>query len=117
MSFGVRTQLHGELIDSISLDVIRFHLYVYAEDFLVPRHARITRASLGGYLREPVVSPITETHVFSLDESESAELLERFTDNEVVDFELIFANGDVRTFRIYPSGDRTFYVWAEIFRS
>ena len=108
------TQLHGE-----SLGVIRFHLYIYPEDMPTAPAAseRIIEASLGGYRSEGNDVSIQKMHIFSLSADESAELLQRFTDNEVVEFELKFANGDVKQFKIYPSGDRTFYVWAEMFHT
>jgi len=58
-----------------------------------------------------------EIHVFSLEENESAILLQRFIDNDAVEFELNFATGDRREFKIYPTGDRTFFIWAEMFNT
>lgn len=115
--FVANTHLHGDLIPPESLGVIQFHLYVYPEDFPLPASQRIVRASLGGYPSKANVVSNAEIHIFSLEEDESAQLLQRFIDSETVDFELSFANGDQRQFRIYPSGDRTFYVWAEMFRT
>jgi len=56
-------------------------------------------------------------HAFLLGVDESTQLLQRFTDNETVEFELKFASGDLRQFKIYPSGNRTFYVWADMFQT
>ena len=60
---------------------------------------------------------LSNIHTFSLNEDESAQLFQRFIDNEIVEFELIFANDDMRQFKIYPSGNRTFYVWANMFQT
>ena len=67
--------------------------------------------------RLPNVVSNAEIYIFSLGEEESVQLLQRFVDNKVVEFELTFANGDVRGFKLYPSGDRTFYVWEEMFQT
>jgi hypothetical protein len=115
--FVANTQLLGNLIPPESLGVITFHLYVYPEDFPVAASEMIVEASLGGVRTEANVVSNAEIHIFSLDEDESAKLLQRFIDNEVVDFELILANGDKKAFKIYPSGDRTFYVWADMFQT
>jgi hypothetical protein len=115
--FAANTQLHGSLIPPESLGLIRFHLYVYPEDFPIATSERIIEASLGGYRSEANVVSNAEIHTFSLNAEESAQLLRRFTDNEVVEFELKFANGDMKQFKIYPSGDRTFYVWANMFQT
>lgn len=115
--FAANTQIYGDLIPPESLGVIQFHLYVYPEEFPVPSSQRIVRANLGGHPSEANVVPNAEIHIFSLEADESAQLLQRFVNNEIVDFELTFANGDQRQFSIYPSGDRTFYVWAEMFRT
>ena len=78
---------------------------------------KIIEASLGGVRTEANVVSNAEIHIFSLDEDDSAQLLQRFINNEIVDFELILANGDKKDFKIYPSGDRTFYVWADMFQT
>jgi hypothetical protein len=112
--FTANTQFHDE-----SLGVIRFHLYVYPEDMpTAPATSeRIIEATLGGYRSEVNDVSIEKMHIFSLSADESAHLLQRFTDDEMVEFELKFANGDLRQFKIYPSGDRTFYVWASMFQT
>jgi hypothetical protein len=109
--FRAYTQLHGE-----STGVIRFHLEVHPEDMpTAPATSeRIIEASIGGYRSEAKLLSTAEIHAFLLSADESAQLLQRFIDNEVVEFELKFANGDVKQFNIYPSGDRTFYVWADM---
>ena len=98
-----------------SLGVFRFHLYVYPEDLPKASSERIVEASLGGFHSEAKV--LSNIHTFSLNEDESAQLFQRFIDNEIVEFELIFANDDMRQFKIYPSGNRTFYVWANMFQT
>ncbi len=115
--FVANTQLHGSLIPPESLGVIRFHLYVYPEDMpnAPATSERIIEASLGGFHSE--ANEVSSIHIFSLNEDESAQLLQRFIDSEIVEFELTFANGDMRQFKIYPSGDRTFYVWANMFQT
>ena len=100
MRFTANTQLRGE-----SLGVIRFHLEIHSED-LKATSERITEANLGGYLGEG--NTLSEIQSFSLNAEESMQLLQRFTDSEVVAFELKFASGDTRQLNIYPSGDRTF---------
>lgn len=115
--FAANIQLHGDLSPPESHGVIRFHLYVYPEEFPVASAERIVRASLGGYASEANVLSNAEIHVFSLEEDESVDLLQRFINSEIVDFELTLANGDQKQFSIYPSGDRTFHVWAEMFRA
>ena len=107
--FTANTQLQGE-----SLGVIRFALEFYPED-LQPTSDRITEANLGGYRGEAIV--LSEIQTFLLNAEESMQLLQRFTDSEIVAFELKFANGDTRQFKIYPPGDRTFYVWANMFQT
>ena len=107
--FTANTQLRGE-----SLGVIRFHLAVYPEDLKVTSE-RITEANLGGYRGE--ANTVSEIQTFSLNAEESMQLLQRFTDREVITFELKFASGDTRQFNIYPSGDRTFYIWANMFQT
>jgi len=109
--FVANTQLHGD----DSLGVIRFHLYVYPEDLPIASSERIVDASLGGFHSEAKV--LSNIHTFSLNEDESAQLLQRFIDSEIVEFELKFATGDVKQFKIYPSGNRTFYVWADMFHT
>lgn len=109
LRFTANTQLQGE-----SLGVIRFALEVYPED-LRPTSERITAANLGGYRGEAKME--SEIQTFLLNAEESMQLLQRFTDSEIVAFELKFANGDTRLFKIYPSGDRTFYVWANMFQT
>lgn len=115
--FTANTRLHGDLIPTESLGVIRFHLYVYPEDFPIATSERIIEASLGGFHSKANVVSNAEIHIFSLEEDESTQLLQRFIKNEVVDFELKFANGDERQFKIYSSGDRTFYVGADMFQT
>ena len=115
--FSANTQLHGDLTPPESLGVIQFHLYVYPEYSPVEASQRIVRANLGGYPSEANVVSNAEIHTFSLGEDESAQLLQRFINSEMIEFELSFANGDQRQFKIYPSGDRTFYVWADMFRT
>ena len=111
MRFTANTQLHG----TEPLGTIRFSLYVYPEDPPRETSERIKEASLGGYRSE--VNVLSGIHTFSLNADESVQLLQRFINNERVDFELKFSNGDEKQFRIYPSGDRTFYVWAEMFQT
>ena len=111
--FTANTQLHG----TEPLGTIRFSLDVYPDDCPIANSERIIEASLGGYRTEANVVSNAEIHQFSLNAYEYVQLLQRFTDNEVVEFELKFANGDKRQFKIYPSGDRTFYVWADMFQS
>ena len=112
--FWANTQFRDE-----SLGVIRFHLYVYPEDMpnAPPASERIVEASLGGYRSEANLLTTAEIHTFSLNADQSVQLLQRFTDNEIVEFELTFANGDMKQFKIYPSGNRTFYVWADMFHT
>ena len=111
--FVADAQLHGE----DSLGVIRFHLYVYPE--VLPNapatSERIIEASLGGFHSE--AKEVSNIHTFSLNEDESTQLLQRFINNEIVEFELKFANGDMKQFKIYPSGNRTFYVLADMFHT
>ena len=106
-------QLHGD----DSLGVIRFHLYVYPEAMpnAPATSERISEASLGGFHSE--AKELSSIHTFSLNEDESTQLLQRFIDSEIVEFELALANGDKRQFKIYPSGNRTFYVWANMFQT
>ena len=94
--FTANTRIHGDLIPAESLGVVQFHLYIYPEEFPVPSSQRIVRASLGGHLSESNVVSNAEVHIFSLDADESAQLLQRFVNSEIVDFELTFANGDQR---------------------
>ena len=115
--FVANTRLHGDIIPKESLGVVRFHLYVYAEDLPIAETEKILEASLGGYSSEAKVVSNAEIHTFSLEKGESARLLQRFIDNESVDFELKFAKGEERKFKIYPSGNRTFYVWAAMFKT
>ena len=115
--FKANTRLHGDLIPAESLGVIRFHLYVYPEDSPTATSERIVEASLGGFHSEANVVSNAKIHIFSLGKDESVQLLQRFIKNEVVDFELEFANGDERQFKIYPSGNRTFYVSADMFQT
>lgn len=116
-TFRANTQLHGDLIPTESLGVIRFHLYVYPENFPIAANDRIVEATLSGFRSRANVVSNAEIHMFSLNEHESAQLLQRFVDNEIVDFELTFANGDERQFKMYPSGDRTLYVLADMFQT
>ena len=111
------TQLHSSFATPESVGVVYFHLYVYPESRPVADDQRIVEASIGGYTSEANVVSNAEIHIFSLSEDQSAQLLQRFIDNEVVEFELIFANGSAKPFKIYPSGDRTFYVLADMFRA
>ena len=115
--FTANTRLHGSVIPPESLGVIRFHLYVYPEDFPIAASERISEASLGGIRSEAHVVSNAEIHIFSLNAEDTALLLQRFINNEVVDFNLTFANGDLRQFKIYPSGNRNFYVRAEMFNT
>ncbi len=115
--FVANTRLHGDTIPKESLGVIRFHLYVYPEDFPIAETEKILEANLGGFIAEAKVVSNAEIHTFSLEEKESARLLQRFIDNEAVGFGLKFANGEERKFKIYASGNRTFYVWAEMFNA
>jgi len=78
---------------------------------------RIIEASIGGYRSEAKFLSTAGIHAFLLGVDESAQLLQRFTDNETVEIELKFASGDLRQFKIYPSGNRTFYVWADMFQT
>jgi len=101
-----------------SLGVIRFHLSVYPEDPPTRTVERIVDATLGGFRSEAIMFNYARTpQNFLLGEDESAQLLQRFINNERVDFELKFANGDEKQSTFYPSGDRTFYVWAEMFQT
>jgi len=106
--------MHGD-----SPGVIRFSLTVYPEDMPTPPAApeRIVEASLGGFPSEAILLTTAEIQVFLLSAGDSARLLQRFTDNEIVEFELKFKNRDVKKFKIYPTGYRTFYVWASMFQA
>lgn len=115
--FSANTRLHGSLIPSDGLGVIRFHLYIYPEDFPTVSSERIVEATLGGFRAEAQVVSNAEIHIFSLQSDESAQLLQRFINNETVDFDLKLASGEERQFKIYSSGDRTFYVWAAMFKT
>jgi hypothetical protein len=99
------------------LDVLRFDLYVYPETQPVPEAEKILSANLGGFEAEASIVSMAEVHIFSLGEDEANLLLQRFMDNEVVDFELRFANGNEAKFQICPSGDRNFHVWEAMFRT
>jgi hypothetical protein len=92
-------------------------LYLYPEHFPLAANDRIFEATLNGFRSKANVVSNAEIHIFSLSEVESAQLLQRFINNEIVDFGLKFANGDEKQFKIYPSGDRTFYVWADMFQT
>ena len=115
--FVADTRLHGDLIPADSLGVIRFHLYVYPADFPIAETEKILAATLGGFHSEARVVSNAEIHTFSLGEQESARLFQWFIDNEAISFELELANGEEREFKIYPTGNRTFYVWAEMFNT
>ena len=115
--FSANTRLHGDLIPKDSLSVVQFHLYVYPESFPVADSDRIVAAELGGFRTAANVVSNAQIHVFSLDRDDSMQLLNRFIKNERVDFRLHFADGAERQFSIYPSGDKTFYVWAEMFKT
>ena len=115
--FVANTRLHGNLTPTDSLGVIYFHLYVYPENFLVAEIETIHEATLGGFHSKAKVVSNAQIHTFTLKEEESARLLQRFVKNELVSFQLKLANGEERKFKIYPSGDRTFYVWAEMFNT
>lgn len=115
--FVANTRLHGDIIRKDSLGVVRFHLYVYPEDFPIAETEKILAATLGGFHSEAKVVSNAEIHTFSLEPKESANLLQRFINNEAVDFELKFAKGEERKFKLYPPGNRTFYVWAEMFNT
>lgn len=113
----IRFKAYAQLRGDDSLGAIRFHLYVYPEDMpnAPATSERIIEASLGGFHGEGKV--LSGIHTFSLNEDESAQLLQRFIDSEIVEFELTLANGDMRQFKIYPTGNRTFYVWANMFQT
>lgn len=113
----IRFMAYAQLRGDDSLGVIRFHLYVYPEDMpnAPATSERIIEATLGGFHGEAKV--LSSIHTFSLNEDESTQLLQRFIDSEIVEFELTLANGDMRQFKIYPSGNRTFYVWANMFQT
>ena len=115
--FSANTRLHVDLISKESLGVIGFHLYVYPENIPVAESDRILEAELGGFHASANVVSNAQIHIFSLEHDESMQLLDRFINNEKVDFQLRFADGAERQFRIYPSGDKTFYVWAEMFKT
>jgi hypothetical protein len=114
--FTTTTKTHGNVITPDQLDKLRFDLYVYPETQPVPANSRIVSASLGGFESDANVVSRAEIHIFSLDESESFLLLQRFMNFEVVDFELRFADGSTSEFQIYPSGNRDFNVLEGMFR-
>ena len=115
--FTTTTQTHGNVITEDQLDILRFDLYVYPEKEPVPGDHRILSANIGGFESEARIVSRAEIHVFSLEENESFLLLQRFRNNEVVDFQLRFADGHESEFKIYPSGDRNFHVLEGMFHT
>ena len=115
--FTAHTRLHGDVIPEDALGVIRFGMHIYPSDRLVPEDDRIQIANIGGFEVEARGVTVADIQMFTLHEDESLVLLQRFINNEVIDFSLRFTSGDERQFKIYPSGDRNFYVWAEMFRT
>jgi hypothetical protein len=115
--FETTTQTHGNVITEDQLDIFRFDLYVYPDSHPVPKEQRILSASLGGFEASARIVSNAEIHIFSLNEDESYRLLQRFMANEVVPFELRFANGERTQFKIYPPGDRNFHVLEAMFRT
>lgn len=115
--FATTTRTHGNIITADQLDILQFALYVYPERPPVRDDQRITSAVLGGFAADARIVPNADIHMFTLDEAESQQLLQRFMNNETVDFELRFANGNAAQFQIHDSGDRNFHVWEAMFRT
>ena len=116
--FAASTRTHFGLIPEEKLFKTRFELHFYGEDgHPVAEDDQILSAKIGEFEMNSPADPNAWILTFSLDEDKTLSLLQRFNDNEVVEVAVRFADGEERRSKIYPSGDRNFHVWAEMFKT
>lgn len=117
MRFTANTFTHGDLITEDELGVIKYRLQIESTTPHIKDNEKISKAVLGGYVSQPWTLPDDDYHIFSLSEKESLGLLQKFERNENVDFSLIFANGETRTFTVFSSGNFNGHVWVAMFKT
>jgi hypothetical protein len=117
-SFVANTRTHYGLIPEEMLFKTRFKLLFYGADgHPVPGEDQILSVKIDSL--EMTSSTVQEGWilVFSLDEKDTSSLLQRFSNNQIVEIVVQFADGEERRSKIYPSGDKDFHVWADMFRT
>ena len=116
--FSATTRMHYDLYPEEELFKVRFQLLIYGENGKLPEmESRISSAKIGDFELNPPEDSEFWIHVFSLDEEDTSTLLSVFRANERVEVIIRFANGEERTSKIYPSGDRDFHVWEAMFET
>ena len=116
VQFVVLTRTHGDIITNEQLDKLRFDFYVLPDGYPdIPAERRIRSANIGGF--EALAVPHPHSHAHSLNEDDSSLLLQKFMQNEIIPFELRFANGTKVKFDMYPSPNRNLQVLVAMFRT
>ncbi len=115
--FMANTRTHGDIITSDQIGVISFSLLVYPYRYPVDENDKIVTAKIDKYVVPPTVLDHSDIHMFTLSKEASLNLLQKFVDNEMVDFSLQLASGEGKPFKVYPSGNRTFNVLEKMFKT
>jgi hypothetical protein len=116
--FASTTRMHYDLYPEEELFKVRFQLYIYGENGVLPApESRILSARIGDFELDPPENAEFWIHMFSLDEEATSKLLGVFRANERVEVTIRLANGEERRSTIYPSGDRDFHVWEAMFEA
>lgn len=115
--FSASTRSDG-LIPVESLGKIRFELFFYGEDGHVPAvNDHVVLAKFDEFKMVKKESRNDWIESFWLSERDSLSMLEKLSDHEAVELIFQFADGETRKSKIYPSGDRDFHVWTEMFKT
>lgn len=117
VQFTATTQTQKDVSPEGHLDKLLFGLLIYPDTQPVPEDQKILAADIGGYEVEVTAIVPAGIQAFTLDGDRAANLFQRFIDNQIVEFTIRLANGDERNFKIYPSGNRNFHVWAAMFQT
>lgn len=117
MLFKAHTFTHGDIITKDELGIIRYVLQIEPVTAQIKDNEKISKAVIGGFESKAEFFPTRDTHFFRLSEVESLDLMQMFGNNEIVDFSLIFTNGETRTFKIFPSGNFNGHVWVAMFNT
>ena len=117
--FTASTRTHFGLVPEEELFKIRFGLLFYGENGRDPEpEDRIMAASIETFRLSPrEKQSVHGILAFGLAERESLLLLEQFKLNKTIEVNIVFADGEERSTKIYPSGDKDFFVWAEMFKT
>lgn len=116
--FAASTRTHYGLIPEEELFKVRFELHFYGENGQVAaKDDLIVSAKIGEFEMNPPERFDFWILTFALNEDDTSSLLQVFKDNQRVEVVVRFANGEERKSKIYPSGDRDFRVWAEMFKT